>query len=83
MTIQYEVLAHASIIAAICFLISVHMMYIECLDDFRKIFKGDTGGRQGGGTAYRLSLTVLILMGVIEVCRAFDPGMLDVYNSNK
>ena len=49
-------------------------MYEECLDDFRKIFEGATGG-----AAYGLSLTDLILMGVIEVCRAFDPGMLEGY----
>jgi hypothetical protein len=34
-------------IAAIIFT-SSRIMYEECLDDFRKIFEGDTGVRLGG-----------------------------------
>ncbi len=45
----------------------------------RRFEKNIRGRYEGGGTAYRLSLTDLILMGVIEVSRAFDPGMLEGY----
>ncbi len=76
MTIKYEVFSTCMYNSSYNFFTS--SQNAERLEDFRKIFEGDTRGG-GGGTAYRLSLTDLILMGVIEVCRAFDPGMLERY----